>query len=176
MKTNTFNPWIEHYNLGKVQLSQTVYPYPKIPVFHFLDEAAERHPSDSACVYMEREITFKQLKQYVDKLANALVDLGIKKGHRVVTCLPTSPQFIIADYAVQKAGAIHAPCNFYNKSDEFVNEIDEIGAEIIFCLDTQAEFIKSIIGQTKISTVIVTALNDFSAHEPKMVEISGLCN
>jgi len=142
-------------------------------VFHFLDEVAAQHPSKLACFYMERKISFKQLKLYVDKLANGLIDLGIKKGHRVVTCLPTSPQFIITDHAIQKAGAIHVPCSYRNKSHEFINEIDEIGAEIIFCLDTHAEFIKSIIGQTKINTVIVTALNDFSAYEPEMVEISG---
>ena len=173
MKPNAFNPWVKHYSLGPVKLSQTMHPYPKVPVFHFLDEVAAHHPSKSACFYMGRKITFKQLKRYVDKLANALVDLGIKKGHKVVTCLPTSPQFVIADHAIQKSGAVHVPCSLWNKSHEFIDEIDEIGAEIIFCLDTHAEFIKSIIGQTKLNTVIVTALNDFSAYEPEMIEISG---
>ena len=173
MKPNAFNPWIKHYNLGSVRLSQTMHPYPKVPVFHFLDEVAVHHPSKTACCYMKRKITFRQLKLYVDKLANALIDLGIQKGHRVVTCLPTSPQFIITDHAIQKAGAIHVPCSFRNRSHEFIHEIDGIGAEIIFCLDTHAEFIKSIISQTKINTVIVTSLTDFSAYEPEMIEISG---
>ena len=173
MKPNNFNPWGKQYNVGPFKLPETMRPYPKVPLFQFLDEVAARYPSKSACLYMGRNTTFKKLRLYTDKLARALADLGIRKGHKVVTCLPTSPQFVIADHAIQKAGAVHVPCSLWHQGHELLYEIDEIGAEIIFCLDTHMELVKSIIDQTKINTVVVTALNDFSAYEPEMIEIPG---
>jgi len=170
---DNINPWINHYKLGSFKLAQTMRPFPKVPLFHFLDEAAARNPHGPACLYMDKKITFGELKQYIDKLTNALVALGIKKGRTVATMLPASPQFIIADFAIQKTGATHVPCEISGNSQDLLYELGESNAGLVIFLDTHLDLVKSIIGQTKIKTIIVTALDDFSAHEPETMEIPG---
>ena len=173
MNTTSGKPWAGSYKLGPFDLARTMEPYPRAPLFSYLDETAKRYASRPACHYLGHKITYKELKLYVDKLAGALVELGVKKGHKVATILPTSPQFVIADYAIQKTGAVHVPCSLLHKSHDLIWEIGQSGAEVVICLDTSVDRVNSIKPETAIKTVIVTALKDFSADEPQLAEIAG---
>ncbi|MDH5684899.1 MAG: AMP-binding protein, partial [candidate division WOR-3 bacterium] len=52
--------------------------------------------------------TYNDLNREVNKLANALKKLGVKKGDRVMIFLPMIPQLPIAMLACAKIGAIHS--------------------------------------------------------------------
>jgi len=52
--------------------------------------------------------TYEDLSKEVNKLANALKKLGVKKGDRVMIFLPMIPQLPIAMLACAKIGAIHS--------------------------------------------------------------------
>jgi long-chain acyl-CoA synthetase len=166
-------PWINSYRLGTFELRKIIEPLPIVPLFKHLDDTAARYSSRPACFYLNRGITYKELKEYVDKLSCALADLGVQKGHRVATILPTSPQFVISDYAIQKTGAVHVPCSMFHKSNELIWEIGESGAEVIICLDSILDLINSIKDETIIKTIVVTSLQDFSAEEQDLLEFSS---
>ena len=104
-------PWMKAYKIGPYKLPKTMEPYPKIPVSKFLDDTAIEFPDNIACTFIagenKIELTYSELKLQVDKFATALDNLGVKKGDRVATILPSCPQFIIADYAIMKIGAVH---------------------------------------------------------------------
>jgi len=55
----------------------------------------------------EKKITYYELYKEVNKLANGLKQLGIKKGDRVGVYLPMSPELPISLLACAKIGAIH---------------------------------------------------------------------
>ena len=160
--------WLDAYKLGPFKLARTMKPYPEVPLFGFFDDTVTRYANRSACVYLGRKITWKELKDYVDKFASALSGLGVKKGDRVATMLPTSPQFIIADYAIQKTGAVHVPCSLMHKEHELSYEIGESGAQTIVCLDTCLDLVASLKGKTELQRIVVTAQEDFSSTEPEM--------
>ncbi|MET1044648.1 MAG: acetate--CoA ligase [Microbacteriaceae bacterium] len=69
---------------------------------------------DKVALYFEgepgdrRAITYAELEREVAKAANALTDLGIGKGDRVVIYLPVIPETVIATLAVARIGAIHS--------------------------------------------------------------------
>ena len=52
--------------------------------------------------------TYARLTKEVNKLANALKRLGVKKGDRVTIFMPMIPQLPIAMLACAKIGAIHS--------------------------------------------------------------------
>ena len=166
-------PWIKGYKLGPFELNKTMVPYPAVPLYRFLDDTAERYSSRPACFYLGRKITYKELKLEVDKLSCALSNLGVKKGDKVASILPTSPQFVISDYAIQKAGAVHVPCSLLHKSHDLIWEIGESGARTVICLDTHLDVVKSIRPETNIKDIIVTSIHDYSAEESKVTELSG---
>jgi long-chain acyl-CoA synthetase len=101
-------PWLKSYKIGAFKLKTTI-DYPEKPLFSILDEIAEKYPGKDAYYYLGNRMRYRELKRQVDALANALVNLGIKKGDNIVVFLPTCPQFVISDFAIVKTGATLIP-------------------------------------------------------------------
>lgn len=146
---------------------------PGTPSFVHLDDIAARYAERPACTYLNRTITYRTLKTCVDKLACALDGLGVKKGNTVATILPTSPQFVIADYAIQKTGAVHVPLSTFYKSHDLIWRLNESEGEVVICLDSCLNLVNSIRSETRIRTVVVTDVNDFSEGETDPSELAG---
>ena len=169
MTVNDSRPWIKNYKLGPFNLMDTMAPYPEISLPQVFEETAKRYGKKSACEYLGKKYTWEELKDLVDRLATALAALGIAKGDRVATILPTSPQFIISDYAIMKAGAVHVPCSPLHRSRELAYEIGESGAKVLICLEDSLELVSGVRSKTKLEHVIVSSLSDFSADEMEQV-------
>jgi len=172
-KTYAEKPWLKSYRVGPFKLPTTQEPYPKIPLYKFLDDSAANYPDNVACVYLGNTITYKELKLHVDKLATALADLGVKKGDRVATILPTCPQFVISDHAILKLGAIHVPCSILHRDPDLQYEIGESGAETIICLDRRLRRVNRIKDKTKLKNFIISSFEDYSSKEPELEEVPG---
>jgi acetyl-CoA synthetase len=56
-----------------------------------------------------RELTFAELSDSVTRLAERLVELGVRPGDRVATYLPMSPDAAIASHACAHVGAVQVP-------------------------------------------------------------------
>lgn len=73
---------------------------------------ANRHPDKIAVVCEGRTYTYKELNEEVNRLANGILKLGYKKGDKVGMFMKNSDHFIIAFYALAKAGMVIVPINF----------------------------------------------------------------
>ncbi len=69
-----------------------------------LERSAAAYPDQVAISFLGTRITYRQLKDEVDRMATALAALGVTKGTRVAIHLPNLPQTVIAYYAVLAAG------------------------------------------------------------------------
>jgi len=166
-------PWLKSYRLGPFKLKKTI-AYPNKPLFAILDETAEQFPGKDACHYLGKRMKYNELKRQSDALANALWNLGINKGDRVIVFLPTCPQFIISDFAILKTGAVLVPCSPILKAPALKHQAQESGAETIICLNTHLRLINSIQAETRIKNIIVTSLEDFSPSESQEIrDIAG---
>jgi long-chain acyl-CoA synthetase len=164
-------PWFKEYEI--VGIPRTLEPYPDEPSHYFLDLAAEKVPR-MGCVQLGLEITYPELKDHADRLANALAAMGIEKGDRVATLLPTSVQFIIADAGISKAGAVHVPCSFLEPEDNLAHKFSESGPKAIICLDEHlllAESLQEHMAAPEI--IIITKLEDYSSSPPERAEVPG---
>ena len=80
-------------------------------VHQFLERSVDRHPDKIAVVHDDERITYGQLGRQVESVYGHLVRHGIAKGDRVALLLENSSAYIIAYYAILKAGAVAAPLN-----------------------------------------------------------------
>ena len=154
-------PWLKNYKLGPYPLKKTLEPYPKIPVYTLLDDSAEAYPNQVAIDYLGKKIRYSELREYVDRLSNALAELGVKKGDKVATILRNCPQYIISDFAVSKTGAALVPCSTLHRVLDLEYEIGESGAETVICSDEALDAVNSIKAKTKLRNIIVTSPMDF---------------
>jgi long-chain acyl-CoA synthetase len=70
-----------------------------------LERAALSRGDSTALWFLNRRMTYRELKDQVDRLSTALARLGVAKGTRVAIQLPNLPQTVIAYYAVLRLGA-----------------------------------------------------------------------
>jgi fatty-acyl-CoA synthase len=94
-----------------------------------LRRSAQKSAKKEALVYSYKgtittRLTLEELNQKVNRFANALTELGIKKGDRVAIISHNCPQYAIYLYALAKTGAWVTPLNFALKAREITQLIN----------------------------------------------------
>ncbi|WXG47184.1 MAG: long-chain fatty acid--CoA ligase [Candidatus Atabeyarchaeum deiterrae] len=157
-------PWLKHYHAGV----PTHVDIPEISVPDMLERTVSKIPDNTAIYFMGRKITYKELKDHVDRLATALVDLGISRGDVVAIHLPNLPQFIITYYAALKAGARVTCISALLTGPEAKFQLNDAGAKAIVTMDgAPLGVISSIRNDTKLKHVIVASLMDYLPGKPR---------
>lgn len=75
----------------------------------------------------------------INKLGNALVNIGVKKGDRVAIYLPNSPEYIFTYFAVAKIGAIASPFNILFKTREISYIVNDSKASVLVGFSDETE-------------------------------------
>lgn len=79
----------------------------------------------------EKRLTFGELKSLSDRFANALHELGVRKGDRVGIVLPQRAETVIAHVAVYKLGAIALPLSVLFGRDALCYRLSNSGAKVV---------------------------------------------
>jgi acyl-CoA synthetase (AMP-forming)/AMP-acid ligase II len=74
-----------------------------------LDRRASSTPHQAAFFWDDEPYSFEWLRRGVNRFAAELQRLGVVAGDRVLICLPNGPDFFLAFYGAQRAGAIAVP-------------------------------------------------------------------
>lgn len=149
-------PWHDNYDEGiPVSLS-----YPAVPIFHFLENSAKKYPDKPCTIFKGAEISYKEMSQITDQLAQALVDLGVKKGDRVGILIPNTPQFVMAYFAVLKAGGIVVATNPQYSGREIVHQANDSGMELMILMSNYYELVKGVQSETGIKQIICTNIKE----------------
>ncbi len=90
-----------------------------------LEEVAGRYREKTAIVSGDRRLSYADLDEASNKVANALIKMGVNKGDRVVMLLANSPEFIIIYFGIVKTGAVAVPLDINYKADELTSLFDD---------------------------------------------------
>ena len=154
-------PWHRFYDYN---VPTTLRP-PQISVADLIQIPSNAYPDKAAIHFLEREITFWELRQYVLRMANALMGLGVQKGDRIGLHLPTCPQYVIAYYAALSLGAIVVNLNPIYRPDELEGIFNNTGISVLFTIDTAIPIVEKLSQRVEIKHIIVTSLADFAGKK-----------
>jgi len=151
-------PWFQHYDSG----------VPRAPAFEavtvpqFLERAAASHPDATACVFLNGRLTYRELKDHVDRLATALAALGVGKNGRVAIQLPNLPQTVIAYYATLRLGAQAVFTNPLYTPKELAHQWKDAGCTVAIVTDfTFDQKIKDHRDELPISAYVIARIPDY---------------
>jgi long-chain acyl-CoA synthetase len=133
-------PWIDHYPEGvswDVALKLT-------PVHEQVLAACAKTPDAVALDFLGSRTTFGELAEAINCLCGALQSqYGIRKGSRVALLLPNTPFYVIAYYAVLRAGGIVVNCNPLYTVHELTHICSNANAEVLITLDLKQMWMKA---------------------------------
>lgn len=150
--------WLERYDKG---VPTTLEPYPDRTLLDYLSEAARNWPDRPALLFKGATVTYRQLEDDSDSLAAALVAIGVTRGDRVALCLPNCPQFMIAEFAAWKAGAIACPFNPTYTDREMGEALRATGAETLVVLNRFYDKVKAIQADTSLKRIVATNIKEY---------------
>lgn len=92
---------------------------------------AKRISDKTAIVYEDRSYTYHEFNEAVNRFANGLIDLGVKKGEKVALMMKNSDHFAISYFACAKVGAIIVPMNFRLVEREIAYILDQSDSALV---------------------------------------------
>jgi len=98
----------------------------------FLNIATAICPDREMMVFHDKRWTFEKTNDRVNRLANALIGLGIEKGDRVGILQVNCYQYVETYFALAKIGAILVPLNFRAKADELSYMLANAETKLLF--------------------------------------------
>ena len=81
-------------------------------------------------------ISYAELSEKVNRMANVLLSQGVMRGDRVVIYLPMIPEAAYAMLACARIGAIHSIVFAGFSPDALANRINDCGAKLVITADT----------------------------------------
>ena len=76
---------------------------------NLLSRHAQYQPNKLALVFEESRLTYKEYNENVNRVANALLEMGIQKGDKISTLLPNCMEILEVYWAAAKIGAVAVP-------------------------------------------------------------------
>ncbi|WP_341250878.1 AMP-binding protein [Euzebya pacifica] len=150
-------PWIRLYPPGVPD----TYRYPLVPLTRLLDDAAQDFPDATAVQFLGTETSYRALSEQVDRLATALLQLGLGRGDRVGVVLPWSPQLVLVLHACWRAGLVAVVCDPDDGPEVVLRQIETAAPTALVVIDTTYPALAASRDQlASVQHVVTTGLLD----------------
>lgn len=116
-------------------------------ISEFLDLPAMLVPERTAIVFEGKRYSYAGLKERVNRMADSLSRLGVKKGDRVAIFEVNCNEYVEACFATAKLGGIFAPMNFRVREEELIYLVSKAEPKVMFLGIRYADMIKSVSAQ-----------------------------
>jgi non-ribosomal peptide synthetase component F/acyl carrier protein len=175
--------------------------YPKDKCIHELFEAqVEQTPDAIAVIFEDQQLTYAELNQRANQLANYLRELGVQEEMLVGVCARRSVEMVVGVLGILKAGAAYLPLDpsyplerlafmlddaqvaVLLTQEELMDSLPSHWAQVV-CLDSDADMIEAQSAEapavtTTAQNIAYVIYTSGSTGKPKgvMVQHAGVCN
>ncbi|MFC4551890.1 MULTISPECIES: acyl-CoA synthetase [Halorussus] len=118
----------------------------------FGDRLAVRYRDDRG---REAERTFADVRDDANRFANALADLGVGEGDRVMHLFPRHPDAFAIQVGALARGALLVPCSAMLKPKDIGFRASDCEAETVVCHADLTEMVEPVLEETPLSRVVV---------------------
>jgi acyl-CoA synthetase (AMP-forming)/AMP-acid ligase II len=109
-----------------------------------IENNARRIPDHVGLVWNDERITWRQLNERANQMANAMIALGVTPGDRVAFILDNSRELVELYFAIAKAGAIAVPILPRSVGREIAYIVNNVDAHTLFVQASYASLVEGI--------------------------------
>ncbi|MFW9948662.1 MAG: AMP-binding protein [Candidatus Thorarchaeota archaeon] len=172
------SPYIENPNRTWLKLKSPKVPksikFEPIPLHEFLKLSARKFPNNILVYHKptDKKYTYRELIYYADRIANALHELGIKKGDAVGLMSINCPEFLFCVLGILETGASLVPINPLLKESEVSHIIKDAGnINTVFVHKNNFRTIKKTLNEVEISNIILLAAEETKPNTITLEEL-----
>ena len=169
-------PWLSSYE----SVVPPTLTFSNHNLFELLVDSAKSFPKNTAArlilsylaggrVTIGGSLTYSELLNHVEHFANALYQLGVRKGDRIALMLPNTLHYVIAFFAAMRIGAIIVNNNPTYTARELKHQLVDSGAEKIIILNLFYPRLREIQADTSVKRVIVAYMYDLLGFPSKQL-------
>ncbi len=148
-------PWLRFYKEKNLKAE-----LPKCTIYDFVWNNNKDHQENIALNYFDKEFTYQQLFEGIEKAASAFTALGVKKGDIIIMATVTLPETIYSLYALNQLGAIPNMVDPRTSVDGIKEYIEEVNAKFLLCIDAAYPKIEQAVKGTTVEKVIISSPSD----------------
>jgi len=149
-------PWLKFYGDIPEHID-----YPRVTMYEALMQTVYRNPDAVAYDFFGYTATYRQFGAEIDRCADALAALGLKKDDRITISMPTCPQGIICFYAANKLGAVASMIHPLSPAKEIEFYLNTAKSRYALTLDAFYRKFKEVEGKTELKTLILARIPDY---------------
>ncbi len=145
-----------------------------------LDLRADQFPDRVMMSIAGTPVTFAQMRDRSCTAANALVELGVKRGETVALFTGTCPEWVYFWLGAARIGAVTAAVNAANKGEFLSHALRVSGAKVVLTDPARLPHVQAVAdGVETLSSVLVEGdsladlLGDMSAEAPRLAGVES---
>jgi long-chain acyl-CoA synthetase len=110
-----------------------------------LEKTARELPHQTAVVLGSRKVSYRELDETSNRIANALIKLGIKKGDHAAILMSRTPDWVINCFGALKAGAAAVLLDAGAKTPELEPQLRESDSKILITEERFSPMLSSVL-------------------------------
>mgnify|MGYP001046306194 CR=1 FL=1 len=110
-----------------------------------LERTASKVPHQTAIVLGSQRVSYREFDETANRVGNALISLGIKKGDHVAILMSRTPEWVINCFGVLKAGAVAALLDAGAKAPELEPLLRESDSKILITEERFSPLLSSVL-------------------------------
>jgi amino acid adenylation domain-containing protein len=122
--------------------------FPQTCVHELFEQQVSLHPDSVAVVFEERQLTYRELNQRANQVANFLRKRGVGPEVLVGVCLERCPEVLVALLGIWKAGGAYVPLDPAYPTDRLSFMLKDSAAKVLLTGSKHKQLFASSTGET----------------------------
>ena len=109
--------------------------------------SAYHYPDKKAIIFGDKSLTYSEMENECNRVANALIDLGVEKYDRVAILAHNTIHHVLTWFACCKAGAIYLAVNYMLRGEDISYCINHSESRVFIVEDALYDLVKDVLDE-----------------------------
>ena len=136
-------------------------------VADLVGRSAYRYPDKMALIYRDMTLTYQELEEECNRVANALIDLGIEKYDRVAILARNTIDHVLTWLGTAKAGGVYLAINYLLRGKDIAYCINHSESKVLIVEDALYDLVKDVLHEMPTVKTLIWSRQGFGEEAPE---------